>query len=208
MKTFILLMLITIFFSCAKNEILLPEVESTQVGRNDFIGEITTETGLQSLKLDLMSGNQDITWEDLHENYLTAVEKYKNHEDWNIYFSSLILFQMEKTSILEDINADNYTILETYLEELKLLNTAAYPKFHYQMLSTLKPFMTKEKIASYAMNSYKKGVEEKEKSKDHSEDITEEMAKENAFNKLVRDMLQKYYKENYIIYLPKLKEFF
>ncbi len=207
MKTLTLLLLTLLFFSCAKNEIILPDEELIQIGRNDFIGEITTETGLRSLQNEFKSGSQDLTWEDFHENYLTSAERYKYHEDWNIYFSTLILFQMKETSMLEDINADNYTVLEMYLEELKLLDTA-YPKFHYQILSTLKPFMTKEKIASYALMSYEKGLAQKEKAKSHSEDITEEMAEENAFNKLVRKMLQEYYKENYITYLPKLKELF
>lgn len=203
LNSIILFIIFSIFFSCANNEITPIEDVKTQSIENNEITNLLVESGLQALKLDLKKGNTDLTWNDFHQNYLKSVEKYRNHEKWNTYASSLIVFQMKETSILENINADNYTILEMYLEELKSLRNA-YPKFHYQMLSTLKPFMAKEKIASYAMGSYEKGVVQKENEKNRSEEIQEG----SAGYDLVKEMLKKNYEENYIIYLPKLKEFF
>lgn len=202
-NSIILLIISSMFFSCFNNEITSLEVAKTQSIENNEITNLLSASGLQSLKLDLKKGNKDLTWESFHDNYLTSVEKYKNHENWNSYVSSLIVFQMKETSILEEINADNFGILETYLDELKPLHNA-YPKFHYQMLSTLKPFVAKEKIASYAMNSFEKGTAQKESEKNRSEEIAEG----GAGYDLVKEMLQKNYKENYITYLPKLKEFF
>ncbi len=206
MKTlniFILVVILSVLSSCTNNEITSSEITKTQSIENNKITNLLAESGLQGLKLDFKKGNTDLTWNDFHEHYLKSFEKYKNHENWNSYVSSFLVFQLKETSILENINADNYSILELYLEEFKSLRNA-YPKFHYQMLSILKPFMAKEKIASYAMKSFEKGIAQKESAKNRSEEIPEG----SAGYEFVKEMLQKNYEENYITYLPKLKEFF
>ncbi len=189
------------FFSCQENDTNLPN-SFNKIPLNK-IESIIKDSGLSALRNQHQSGDTKITWNAFHENYLESVSKYKNHENWNSYSSNLINYLVLRTNLLDDINQDNYSILETYSEELKSLQTA-YPKTHYLILKKLQLFVKHEKIENIAKSVYKKASKQMQKAKDDLDSMPES----DVVETIAKEGLRKSYEENYEVYLPKLKEFF
>jgi len=151
-----------LFFSCQESDADL--AKSFNKIPPTGIESILKDSGFSSLRYQHHTGENNITWKDFHQNYLESVSKYKDHENWNSYSSSLIRQIFLQTKLLDDINKDNYSILETYLEELKSMQPA-YPKIHYLILKKLQPFVEHDKIEAIAISVYQKANKQMQKSK-------------------------------------------
>ncbi len=164
--------------------------------QDDNISSLLEDSGLIELKRNVG------TWNEFHENYLQTVITYKNHDYLHSYKSNLINHQILNTSILKDINAENFEVLEIYLEDLKHFKSA-YPQVNYLILDKIKPFINEDLVKSLAKHSYEKGMNQKQEREDQvnmvlESDIDVEFKREHEKN----------YIENYIEYLPKLQELF
>ena len=104
--------------------------------------------------------------------------------------------------MLSSLDSNNFNIVGTYLDELKKFRRA-YPKGNYLALKAVQPFMDNKKIAEFAKVSYDKGIAQAQEMKEETDLLIE-----SETDSELKNGLRESYRENYEIYLPKLKEFF
>ena len=190
-----LYMFVFLFSSCLNEEIKhSPKEISTPILENG-ITALVNNSGLVELK------RKNASWHEIHENYLKTIQTEKDNEFLVSYKSNLISHQILNTSLLNELNSDNYQILETYLDEMKEMNNP-YPKMNYLALTAIKPYVDNDYIQSLAEISFNKGLEQKENKEESMKELVGSKNLEDEF----KLGFEKNFKENYEVYLPKLKE--
>lgn len=194
--------LLLIISSCTNNNSEISAAPLTNIVEKDNTFDLLKESRLNTLKLKYHNGDEDITWESFYENYKETA--LKNHEDksWRKYISSLLSFQILETPMLENINSENYDILQKYLEELSQLKSG-YTKLNYLLIDKLQAYDDTQSLIPYAKSSIDKALAGQSKAKAHLDGLPEK----GELYRTMKEKVRKKYEEDYGIYLPKLKEF-
>jgi hypothetical protein len=191
-----IIILICVLASCTTNNETTPEAQTPIQDYTNNALILIQDSGIKSLKAE------KAPWEVFHQNYIEVTSKYENHPNLNAYISSLIYHQILKTSILEEVNSENYSILETYLMELRSL-TNPYTKINYLIIDALTPYLERNKLQEIAKISIDKAMNKQQIAKEELEGMQEK----DEFEIELKKKLQGLYNEEYHVFLPKLKDF-
>ncbi len=194
--------LLLIISSCTNYNSEISTDPQTNIVEKDSTFDLLKESGLNTLKLKYHSGDEDITWESFYENYKEATLKNHDHKSWRKYISSLLSFQILETPMLENINSENYVILQEYLEELSQLKSG-YTKLNYLLIDKLQTYVDGQSLTPYAKSSIDKAIDGQSKAKAHLGGLPEK----DELYRTMKEKVRKKYEEDYGVYLPKLKEF-